>query len=99
MKILFALVGWSLTAVASAAPTECTFGGLTRTIEVVYAEPGQATPCEVLYHKPSEGGARASLWRAQSEAGYCEARANEFIKNLQAQGWTCAEVATQPLSD
>ena len=87
------------TCTAWAAPTECTLGSLTRTVEVVYAEPGQPAPCEVVYNKPSEGGERASLWRAQNEGGYCEARANEFVQKLGTMGWSCGEAAAQDSSD
>jgi len=80
-----ALLG--LPAVAAAA--SCTNGGLTRNIEVVYADPGQPVPCEVIYDKSAEGAGQHSLWRANSEAGYCEARAAAFIDRLRGAGWTC----------
>jgi hypothetical protein len=96
--ILFGIASIAAGA-AFAAPTECTFGDLTRTVEVVYAEPGQPAPCEVLYHKPSEGGERASLWQAQHEAGYCEARAADLVDKLTGMGWTCSPAAAQDSSD
>ena len=76
----------------------CTQGNLTRTVSVVYAEPGQAVPCEVLYDKPQEGAAQ-TLWRARNEAGYCEARAKEFVDKLKNMGWSCTTKEAQPKTD
>ena len=72
-----------------AEATSCRLGELTRSIEVVYSAPGQATPCEVLYRKAAEGTVE-TLWRAANEAGYCEARAREFAARLERLGWACA---------
>ena len=52
--------------------------------------PGQPVPCEVLYDKPAEGGP-STLWRAQNEPGYREARAAEFLAKLADMGWQCSE--------
>ena len=78
----------------SADPTECRLGDLARSVEVVYSSPGQAVPCEVLYRKAGDGTLE-TLWRATNETGYCEARADEFIKKLESWGWTC-EAAAEP---
>ena len=77
-----------------ADPTECRLDELARSVEVVYSSPGQAVPCEVLYRK-ADDGTMETLWRAANEAGYCEARADEFISKLESWGWTCG-AATQP---
>lgn len=84
---LFSFLG---TSTLSAAPVACEYGELTRTVEVIYSNPGQPVPCEVLYDKPAEGGS-STLWRAQSEAGFCEARAREFVTKLGDMGWQCSE--------
>jgi hypothetical protein len=73
---------------AVAEPTECRHGELIRTVDVIYQNPGQATPCEVLYDKPTESE-RATPWSAVNEAGYCEAKASELVERLNALGWTC----------
>ena len=78
---------------ATADSTHCTNGSLQRTVEVVYSNPGQPVPCEVLYDKPSEG-TQQSLWRANNEAGYCEDRAREFIGRLEELGWACGAAGT-----
>ena len=91
MRVFFAVIlltgslpAWSVT--------ECTQGALTRTVSVVYADPGQPVPCEVLYEKPSEQQTM-TLWRADNEAGYCEDRAREFVQKLNSLGWDCTESA------
>lgn len=71
----------------------CEQGGLIRKIEVVYVNPGQAVPCEVIYDKSGEG-AIETVWRANFEAGYCEARAMELIETLSSRGWLCASTAS-----
>jgi hypothetical protein len=95
MKMLVVLLLSLAAPVAFAAATQCTLGSLTRTVEVVYADPPSLVPCEVLYAKPDEGVARASVWSAQVESQYCEARAAEFVDKLRGMGWNCAD-ASEP---
>jgi len=91
--LLIALLGAaSLAGPVLANPTQCSYGQLTRSIEVVYAHPGQAVPCEVIYNKSMESSVE-TLWRADSEAGYCEARAQALIDKLAGFGWRCEKVA------
>jgi len=72
---------------------ECSMNGLVRRI-VVFHEPGATVPCEVHYYKDTEApGDRQVLWSAQSEAGYCEARAAEFAAKLGGMGWSCRSAA------
>jgi hypothetical protein len=73
----------------------CKQGSATRTVSIVYDEPGKAVPCEVLYEK-SDAGTKQTLWRAANEAGYCEARAKEFVEKLASMGWACSTDKTQP---
>ena len=71
----------------------CTLGELTRKVTVVYSDPGQVVPCEVLYEKPNEVESHnqsMTLWRAQNEAGFCEAKASEFLRKLTNLGWQCS---------
>ncbi len=96
MKILPALLGVCATSLVSqgalgADSSTCTQDGLSRTVSIVYSEPGQAVPCEVMYEKSGEGQSM-TLWRAQNEAGYCEARAAEFVAKLAGMGWACSAV-------
>ena len=91
--IVAMLLGASATT-AAANPTTCEQGDLQRTVEVVYANPGQAVPCEVLYTKPAAGTIE-SLWQANNEAGYCEQQAAEFIRKLEGNGWRCSNQTEQ----
>jgi len=76
---------------------QCSFGNLQRRIEIL-SEPGVSVPCEVHYYKDSEmPGTRQVLWSAGSEAGYCEARTEEFVAKLREWGWECnAGMAAEP---
>ncbi len=82
------IIGALTSANAHAATTHCKLGDLIREVTVVYADPGQPVPCEVLYEKPAEGQTQ-TLWRADNEAGFCEARAAEFVAKLETLQWTC----------
>lgn len=88
-----------LAAPAWADAVRCTNGSLTRSIEVVYSNPGQPVPCEVIYDKSAEGAGQHSLWRAGSEAGYCEAQAAAFVDKLRSAGWTCDGTDAAPAAD
>ncbi len=68
----------------------CKYGDLQRRVEILY-ETGGTLPCEVHYYKDSESpGEMNVLWRAMNEAGYCEAKTQEFVTKLKALGWNCA---------
>jgi len=74
---------------AMAKSVTCTMASLERTVELRYETPGDAVPCEVRYAKPTEGIDEQVLWRAEREAGYCEARFGEFLDKLRGFGWSC----------
>ncbi|WP_058119487.1 hypothetical protein [Photobacterium kishitanii] len=78
----------------------CHKGGVERTVEVVYSQPGSKVPCEVKYTKPNSN---KILWSADHEVGYCETKAKQFVHKLGGFGWSCSdannEVATPPLSE
>jgi len=76
-----------------AAETVCHSGDLVRSVDIVYSDPGQAVPCEVLYNKQSEG-VQSVLWRADHQAGYCEEKAQAFIEKLEGMGWQCESDAS-----
>lgn len=81
----------AITFAQSAPSYQCTSGSNTRRVDVVRTGAGQV-PCEVRYAKPSEapGAAAQVIYNAASEAGYCEARAAEFVEKLRGLGWTCS---------
>lgn len=99
-RILVALALPVLPVAALAADYHCTFGDMTRRVEIV-TEPGRAVPCEVHYYKDSEApGTREVLWSAQNEAGYCESRTDEFVTRLREWGWDCTTAdATDDMPD
>lgn len=74
---------------------ECTMGDLVRRV-VVETEGSAPVPCEVAYYKDTEApGEREALWNAQNDAGFCSARATEFVSRLEGLGWTCAAAGTE----
>jgi hypothetical protein len=79
---------WAVCSSAFANPVTCTYGDLARKIEVVYSTPGQPVPCEVIYDKSAEGSIE-TLWQANNESGYCEAKATGLIERLSGMGWQC----------
>lgn len=79
----------ALPNTALANPVTCTFAELSRRIEVVYVEAGQAVPCEVIYDKSGEGSIE-TLWRADNKPGYCEAQAAGLAERLAETGWSCS---------
>ena len=93
MRTVFLFLVLLFAGTAAANPVSCTNGGLSRSVEVVYSDPGQAVPCEVIYNKTREGAGIHSLWRASNETGYCEAKAAAFVDKLSAMGWDCSAAA------
>lgn len=84
-------------ATTTQAQTQCTNDGLVRSVTVVYPQQGQPLPCEVRYEKPAENQSM-TLWRAENQAGFCEAQAEKFIAKLQDLGWSCtADINSNPL--
>ena len=84
--------------IAAANPISCTQGELNRTVEIVYAEPGQPVPCEVIYAKPAAGTIEL-LWQAMNEAGYCEQQAADLIEKLEGSGWHCSKQVDEAQAD
>ena len=74
---------------ALAKTVACTMASMERTVELRYDNPGEAVPCEIRYAKPTEGVGEEVLWRAENEAGYCEARFQAFVDKLRGFGWSC----------
>lgn len=82
---------------AEAKSVRCSMDSMQRTVELHHETPGAGVPCEVRYAKPTEGVGEQVLWRAEREVGYCEARFEEFVDKLVGFGWSCAEVAVDPV--
>ncbi len=90
MKSTIAIIGLVLPMTAGAASWTCEHNNLIREVSIDSA--GENTvPCSVNYTKITEGVDTQQLWSAQNEAGYCEARAEEFIAKLESWGWNCSQ--------
>ncbi|MDE0191481.1 MAG: hypothetical protein OXQ90_09000 [Gammaproteobacteria bacterium] len=102
MRYLILAVGGLVvlgSELAMAKSVTCTMATLERTVELRYETPGDAVPCEVRYAKPTEGIDEQVLWRAEHEAGYCEARFGEFVDKLRGFGWSCSAATTDAADD
>ncbi len=98
MKLVASLVLFWVPLAAMANPNnvifECTHGKAKRTIEIAY-ETDAAVPCAVNYTK-SEG--TKTLWSAQNNEGYCEAKAEAFVDKQSSWGWDCKQLDNQQVS-
>ena len=92
MKIILSLMLVALFASSVATANEeyvCNFGDDKRLISVTYDNEHEPVPCQVQYDK---GYGAEMLWNAQSEAGYCESKAQEFVAKQESWGWSCSKV-------
>ncbi|MEM7283088.1 MAG: hypothetical protein AAF438_15830 [Pseudomonadota bacterium] len=70
----------------------CSLGDIQRRVEILYESAASAVPCEVHYYKDTEAaGERQVLWRAFNESGYCEAKTEAFIAQLEEAGFECLQ--------
>lgn len=67
----------------------CNNGDAKRMISVTYENDQAQVPCEVQYDK---GEGAQTLWSAQSEVGFCENKASEFVEKQESWGWSCEKV-------
>ena len=90
LMLAIALPG--IVAAQSSRNYECTNGdgGPVRRVEIAYSSAGNV-PCEVRYYKD---GTPQVLWQADTQTGYCESQAEDFITQLQSMGWTCTDKGT-----
>ena len=84
----------SLSAVADISYV-CTSSGQERVITVAYENAGASVPCKVTYTKD---GGTSTLWNADQENGYCEAKAEEFSNKQEGWGWKCEKVMADQFS-
>lgn len=68
----------------------CQKSNQTRAVSLVYLD-GPPLPCEVIYHRPSEGKPDKVLWTAANDEGFCEERTHQLIADLINGGWHCLE--------
>ena len=81
----------TLALAQGATSYTCTMDGQQRRV-VILTEPGVTVPCEVQYHKDTEApGEVEVLWRAATQADYCQTKADEFVAKLGNLGWNCTD--------
>lgn len=89
MKLLSGVAAISMFLSISANASEdfvCDNNGDKRIVSIVYQNTETTVPCEVRYDK---GEGEVTLWTAQSEQGFCESKANEFLEKQESWGWSC----------
>ncbi|MBT8130285.1 MAG: hypothetical protein HKO86_06660 [Gammaproteobacteria bacterium] len=89
--IAMAILGVSYSAHADS--WNCSHDDLVREVQIEYPE-GGSVPCNVIYKKQTEGFEDQVLWSAESEEGYCEEKAREFVGKLESWGWVCLETVS-----
>jgi hypothetical protein len=92
--LLLTVLPFSLLA-ADNQVIHCQSGEAVRVIEVAYPQ-GTELPCEVQYTKDGE---TQVLWRASTEAGYCEDKAAQFAEKQRGWGWQCVATAGKAQAD
>ncbi len=95
LSFLFVALFVSSFAAFAGEDYVCDNGGEKRIIKIAYQNDQQPVPCEVRYDK---GQGEETLWSAQSEVGFCEAKADEFIQKQESWGWSCDKFQ-QPEAD
>ena len=95
LSVLFVAFFCASFAVIAGEDYVCDNNGEKRIISIAYQSDDQSVPCEVKYDK---GEGVQTLWSAQSEVGFCETKANEFLEKQESWGWSC-ERFQQPAED
>lgn len=88
IKLIFSvLVIFSTAAYAENTRTVCDSGDVRHIIQVVYPQ-GWDVPCEVHFDTP--GDSRV-VWKAETQVGFCERKAQEIVDRRISHGWSCEE--------
>ena len=82
-----------VSAGVSADAWNCSHDDLVREVVIDYPQ-GGSLPCDVIYKKQTEGFEDKVLWYAESQEGYCEEKAREFVGKLESWGWVCLETVS-----
>ncbi len=69
---------------------ECIKDSVVKNIAVEYGSKSKAVPCKVIHSKPDD---KVTLWHADTQAGYCEAKAKDFADNQILKGWQCRKLS------
>ena len=65
----------------------CTYGQQERVISIIYKDQDAKVPCDVRY---TNNGETKTMWHADTHAGYCEKKAEEFYRKQIEWGWRCS---------
>lgn len=77
----------SAQVLAGDTRTICRSDGVRHIIQVVHPY-GWELPCEVHFTTPLESRV---VWRADTDAGFCERKAQEIVERRNRQNWNCRE--------
>ena len=81
----------TLPTAANAESWICEHKNLMREISVE-RETTDPAPCSVVYSKDTENLGSQTLWTAQNDGAYCDAKANSLAEKLEGWGWSCTEI-------
>ncbi len=97
-KLILVIFTLFLISTGSLAGVEyvCKHGNAERVISIYYENEENQIPCEVQYDK---GDGAETLWRAQSQVGYCESKADELIEKQESWGWSCEKALHSERAD
>lgn len=87
--ILFSMIYFCCFSAFANEQYVCNNGDAKRVISIMYETAEDKLPCEVQYDK---GEGTQTLWSAQTDAGYCETKASEFVAKQESWGWSCEKV-------
>lgn len=79
---------FSAAVFAENGRTVCHSNDIRHVIQVVYPQ-GWDVPCEVHFQTPGEMD--RVIWKADTQVGFCERKAQEIIDRRTNNGWKCAE--------
>jgi hypothetical protein len=86
--ILIGAVSTMVNADMSDKAYVCESNGSVRLISVEYERASSSVPCRVVYEKTNENLVEYP-WRARTERGYCEKKAEFLANKLSRLGWHC----------
>ena len=79
---------FSMAASAEDGRTVCRSNDVKHIVQVVYPQ-GWDVPCEVRFQTPGEDD--RVIWKAETQVGFCERKAQEIIERRINSGWDCTE--------
>lgn len=89
MRLVFVFALSILSFDLHARNIECHAGQKIRVIETRYPAQEGDIACSVIYHKPSEGIASKTLWKARNDVEYCDEKARWLANKLENASWVC----------